>query len=154
MFGKVLLIGLSLAVVIVLLHAIGSLAWGLHIQRKILLKTQNGGRLRFGQALNFLLQTASVMMLMMVVETVLWAFLYLLVDAENSFPDAIHFSLQSFTTVGFGDIMPKNDWRLLGGIEAINGVLIIGWTTAAFYAVVSQIMSHTQALKSRLPGQG
>jgi hypothetical protein len=66
------------------------------------------------------------------------AYLYLTqVEPIDSLESAAYFSAITFTTLGYGDITLSTDqWRLLTGIEALNGVLLLGWSTALLYAVV------------------
>jgi voltage-gated potassium channel Kch len=49
---------------------------------------------------------------------------------------AIYFSLVTFTTLGYGDITISSANRILAGLEAINGILLIGWSTAYMFSVV------------------
>ncbi|NEV64353.1 ion channel [Thiorhodococcus minor] len=45
----------------------------------------------------------------------------------------------TFTTLGYGDVTPvEHDWRLLSGIEALIGVVLIGWTTALLFLIVQR----------------
>lgn len=44
------------------------------------------------------------------------------------FSRCLYFSAETFTTLGYGDVVPHGDLRLLAGIEALNGLLLIGWT--------------------------
>ena len=64
------------------------------------------------------------------VEVWLWAVAYLLVGAVPDFEHALYFSTVSFSTVGYGDVVPVYEWRMLGALEAVNGFLMIGWSTA------------------------
>jgi hypothetical protein len=64
------------------------------------------------------------------IEVWIWAGIYLALGAFPDLEHALHFSLVAFSTVGFGDLVPADKWRLLGGIEALNGFLMIGWSTA------------------------
>ena len=64
------------------------------------------------------------------VEIWMWAVVFLWIDAIASFQDALYFSTVSFSTVGYGDIIVGTQWRLLASLEAINGFLLIGWSTA------------------------
>jgi hypothetical protein len=43
----------------------------------------------------------------------------------------------NFTTLGYGDIVPTPDWRLLGPMTAMDGVLLFGWSTAVIFEVLS-----------------
>lgn len=68
--------------------------------------------------------------LLLSIEVWIWTGVYVALGAFPDVEHALHFSLVSFSTVGFGDLIPAEEWRLLGGIEALNGFLIIGWSTA------------------------
>ena len=43
----------------------------------------------------------------------------------------------NFTTLGYGDILPVARWELLGPLTAMNGILLLGWSTAAIFAVLA-----------------
>ena len=64
------------------------------------------------------------------VEIWAWAVVFFAVGAILPFQDALYFSTVSFSTVGYGDIIVGAQWRLLASLEAINGFLLIGWSTA------------------------
>ena len=49
-----------------------------------------------------------------------------------------YFSFVTMTTLGYGDITLNSDWRILSGLEAIDGILLIGWTTAFLFAVLQR----------------
>lgn len=74
-----------------------------------------------------------------VVEIWIWAILYLSISALPDFETALYFSTTAFTTVGFGDVVPKHEWRLLGTIEAANGFMLFTWSAAFTFEVLSQI---------------
>jgi Ion channel len=42
----------------------------------------------------------------------------------------------NYTTRGYGDVVPLADWKLLGPITAMSGVLQFGWSTAVIFAVL------------------
>jgi Ion channel len=72
--------------------------------------------------------------LLLSIEVWIWAGVYLALGAFPDVEHALYFSLVAFSTVGFGDIVPEDEWRLLGGVEALNGFLMIGWSTAYLIA--------------------
>jgi hypothetical protein len=84
-------------------------------------------------------------------QVTLWAAVYrwvLPAGGLETFEQALYFSLVTFTTLGYGDITLGPEWRLLSGIEALNGILLVGWTTALLFAVVQRTwraMSVNQA---------
>jgi voltage-gated potassium channel len=53
--------------------------------------------------------------------------------------EALYFSTTTYTTVGYGDVTLPRAWRVLGSIEAANGVILLGWSTAFFVSVVNRL---------------
>jgi hypothetical protein len=52
---------------------------------------------------------------------------------ELTFSRCLYFSGETYTSLGYGDVVPHGDLRLLAGMEALNGLLLIGWTTSFTY---------------------
>jgi voltage-gated potassium channel len=71
----------------------------------------------------------------------LWAFLYLALGCEpiNNFSDSLHFATVTYTTLGYGDITLGQSYRMLSGVEAANGFILFGWTTAFIFEIISRI---------------
>ncbi len=65
---------------------------------------------------------------------------------------AFYFSSVTYTTTGYGDLVLPEQWRLIGGIEALTGILMCGWSTGFFFAIVSSIM--VAAAVGNLPETG
>jgi voltage-gated potassium channel Kch len=81
------------------------------------------------------------------VEILVWGLFY---TGLKVFPDAessIYFSAVTYTTVGYGDLVPPQAWRLLAGVEGLTGILMCGWSTGFFFAVVSRLYSHEEHAK-------
>ncbi len=76
-----------------------------------------------------------------VVQIWLWAFLYLYLGCEplKNFPDALYFATVTYTTLGYGDITLEPSFRMLSAVEAANGLILFGWTTAFIFEVISQL---------------
>jgi ion channel len=74
------------------------------------------------------------------IQTGLWAAFYLTRGLFSDFETALYFSMVSFTTVGYGDVLLPSRWRLLGVLEAFSGVLLCGISTAFMFAVVNAVV--------------
>jgi hypothetical protein len=72
----------------------------------------------------------------------LWALLFMGLGEFHQFREAYYHSLVNFATLGYGDIVMSDRWRLLGPIQAINGVLMIGISTAAITTVVQDALER------------
>lgn len=69
-------------------------------------------------------------------EVVVWAQTYDLVGAAPPGTDLVYFALGNYTTLGYGDVLPTPQWRLLGPITALNGIVLIGWSTALIIEIL------------------
>jgi Ion channel len=76
-------------------------------------------------------------------EVVVWATVYLIVGAAPAGSDVAYFAFVNYTTLGYGDITPTEDWKLIGPITAMNGVLLFGWSTAVIFQVLNRTMTNT-----------
>ncbi len=74
-----------------------------------------------------------------VLQVMLWALLYELGGALDSFSEALYFSLVTFTSLGYGDVTVGLDWRLVAGCQALSGLLLVGWSTALLVVVLQRI---------------
>ncbi len=59
-----------------------------------------------------------------------WAGLYMILGLFDSLETALYFSIVSFTTVGYGDVVLEPGWRLLAGMTATHGLITFGLLTA------------------------
>lgn len=80
-----------------------------------------------------------MMFLASLAEVFIWACVYLALDAIEGLEQAVYFSMVTFTTLGYGDILLDERWRLLASFEAANGIIMFGWTTAIVIAAVQRI---------------
>ena len=72
----------------------------------------------------------------------MWAFAMMGLGIFDSLELYVYFSLVAFTTLGFGDILLPEEWRLLGGMAAANGLLNFGLVTAILVEALRQIRTH------------
>ena len=84
--------------------------------------------------------TVSVLMAAHMLEVLVWALAYAIVDAAPAGADLVYFALVNYTTLGYGDVTPMARWRLLGPMTAMNGVLLFGWSTAVIFQVLRRTM--------------
>jgi Ion channel len=71
----------------------------------------------------------------------LWALTILMCGEASTFANAFYFSAQNYTALGYGDVILSERWRLLGPLEAINGLLLFGLSTAVMFAVMSRLIT-------------
>ena len=137
-------LGAVVILLTVLIHALATYV----ATRVVLLAEVERWPLRAPWAITLLI---SVFVLIMVAATLLealiWAGAYLWVGAFPELEPALYFSLVTFTTLGFGDVVLESPWRILSAMEAINGVMMLGWTTAMLFWMLQQLVH-----KSRHPG--
>jgi Ca2+/Na+ antiporter len=129
-----LLIAWSLMALCVIVHAMGMttlLRWVNHVVARM--------RARFWFSAWMLVRTAGYIILLHLVEITIWAFFYAWGHGMPDLPSALYFSAVTYTTTGYGDLVLPNDWRLVGGVEALTGILMCGWSAAFFFAVVSRM---------------
>jgi len=80
-----------------------------------------------------------LMFLVSVIEVLVWSATYLWLGALEGIEKATYFSMVTFTTLGYGEIVLEEQWRLLASFEAANGIIMFGWTTAIVLATVQRI---------------
>jgi hypothetical protein len=138
MFSK-LLIAWSLTALCVMVHAIGM---------TVLIRWVNNvvGRIgaRFWFPTWMLVRTAALIILLHLLEITIWALFY---AWDHGMPDvhsAFYFSAVTYTTTGYGDLVLPYEWQWVGGIEALTGILMCGWSAAFFFAVVTR-MNQTRS---------
>jgi hypothetical protein len=72
-------------------------------------------------------------------QVAVWAAGFRYTRALPDLETATYFSLVTFTTIGYGDVVLPPGWRLLAGIEGLTGILLIGWSTALMFTVVNRM---------------
>lgn len=79
-----------------------------------------------------------IMFIASFVEVLAWAFTFMALGTISDLEEALYFSIVTFTTLGYGDITLSESYRLLASLEAANGIIIFGWSTAITMAVVQK----------------
>ena len=92
--------------------------------------------------IGLLLRLFMLVVLLHLVQVVLWALVFWGARQVPTLETAVYFSIITYTTVGFGDIVLGPPWRLLAGIEGLTGIILVGWSTAFVFAVVNHMYEH------------
>ena len=94
---------------------------------------------RFWPITWLLIRLAWWLILIHLVEISVWGLFYFwrecLPDAESAF----YFAGVTYTTIGYGDLVLKEPWRMLGPVEGLSGILMCGLSAGIFFAVVAKI---------------
>jgi hypothetical protein len=139
-----LLAALLMSLVTVSIHVLGShgnFLWILHLWKEKRSPT-------LSYVLLHMIGLVAILLILHSLEISLWAEFYL---SRRFFPDretAYYFSLTSYTTLGFGDIVLRPPWRILSGWEAMTGVLMFGWSTATLVTFLHH--AHQEWVKKYL----
>lgn len=96
--------------------------------------------LRFWVPVWCLIRLAGWLIVVHVFEISIWAVYYVIGHAMPDMQSALYFSSATYTTVGYGDLVLPEDWRMVGGIEALTGILMCGLSTGFFFTVVSHML--------------
>ena len=129
-----------LVVVTSFIHGAGTLVvfWTLFRSRMFAVR-------HFGSVHNAGLLTLVVVALLAVhlTEAACWAAFYSYERCFADFNTSLYFSMITYTTVGYGDVVLRDKgWRLLGGVEALTGSLMVGWSTVILIRVVTKLYQH------------
>lgn len=84
-----------------------------------------------------------------IIEIWVWALFYLGVDAMPTLEAALYFATSSFTTVGFGDVVLSEKWRLISSFQSANGFILFGWSTAFIFEVMSKLYKDEKIRKTK-----
>lgn len=89
-----------------------------------------------------LIRIAGWTLLLHLVQILVWAAFYAWQGGMPDLTTASYFSAVTYTTTGYGDVVLKEQWRLVGGVEALTGILMCGLSTGMFFAVFSKVFRN------------
>jgi hypothetical protein len=144
MLSKLLIAFLLLALT-VLIHA-----GGLTIVMRRLPLSKVVDDARFGPRTWLLIRLASWVITIHIVEIAMWAFFFWWKKCLPDFESSLYFSVVTYTTVGYGDLVLAQGWRLFAGVEALTGILMCGWSTGFFFIVASKLYGARLQTKQNL----
>ncbi|MFL6255975.1 MAG: ion channel [Pyrinomonadaceae bacterium] len=88
----------------------------------------------------YLILVFSVVIVLHLTETAVWAAVYQWWGLFPDYETSLYFSLGSYTTIGYGDVVLPQRWRLLGAVEGVSGVLLCGLSTAFIFVVLNALI--------------
>jgi hypothetical protein len=88
-------------------------------------------------------RVAAWIILLHLAEIGVWGTYYVWKDAMPDLQTSLYFSAVTYTTTGYGDLVLPAEFKLVGGVEALTGILMCGWSTGFFFAVVSRMFNST-----------
>jgi hypothetical protein len=134
--------GLSLITLTTAVHAFGVVMIFRGVMQSSQVRDARNGHMSHPTALAVALIAIVGLLLTMLhgIEAGIWTAAYLLVGAIGSERDAMLYSLDSFTTRGASGVVPGPEWRLMGALEAADGMLLFGVSTAFVFAVLQRII--------------
>jgi hypothetical protein len=143
MEGPPMLLPLMLATTLLLS---GVLAYGaaMHLIVRVMVRLIRSG----SSDLGFWKSTAVMTIVMLItaaahlIQIALWAAAFLLCGQASTFDAAFCLSAQNFTAFGYGEVVLSERWRLLSPLEATNGLLFFGMSTAVLFAIMSQLIAN------------
>jgi hypothetical protein len=100
------------------------------------------------QLMGVMIATAAVLKVAHLLELAVWAWTYHIVQAAAPGSDLLYFAFVNYTTLGYGDIVPVPEWRLIGPLTAMNGVLLFGWSAAVLFEVLRKTLDHLADIKA------
>jgi hypothetical protein len=138
MFSE-LLIALSIVAICVVIHTAGLVLFAQFLIDRFPKLDRVAAMTRQMVTLIFVF---AVVITLHLVEAGLWAIFYYVRGLFDDFETAFYFSLVTYGTIGFGDVVLPQRWRLLSGIEGISGVLLCGLSAAFIFAVINALFQR------------
>ncbi len=134
-----LLVGTAALLVSLLVYGV---ATALLVQVVVRLIRSGYVRLGFWKHVVVMLIVTLITTAMHLTQIALWAVILLACGEISTFEKAFYLSAQNYTALGYGDVILSERWRLLGPLEAINGLLLFGLSTALLFAVMSHLIAN------------
>lgn len=132
LFGH-LVVQLTLVAITVLIHASAMVLVLRYFVRRGPF-TQTG--MAFHRSVSFLFRILVMIMAAHILEMMIWGMAF---HVFGLFPNpftAYYFAIETYTTLGYGDVLLPDDWRLTSGWLATTGLLMFGWSTAVFATII------------------
>jgi len=139
--GTALLLPVAISVGVILstivIHAIALLAIVHFVRRQ---RRLGHGGVRFWKDVSIVAGVTLVAFAAHLVETMIWAFVFVRCGEFPDFATAFFHSAENYTTLGYGDVVMSPAWSLFGPLEAADGMLMFGVSTAMLFAVIQRLV--------------
>ena len=132
-----LLVSLGPILATIVIHAIALLAV-INIVRYEYVRGRAGTR--FSSDLAIVITATQLALLAHLVEITIWAAVLELCGEFISFAAAFYHSAMNYTSLGYGDVVMSASWKLLGPLEAANGMLMFGISTAMIFTIIQRLV--------------
>jgi hypothetical protein len=136
--GLALLVGLGTLLISLLSYGMAT-SLIIHLVVRLIRKDYTG--LTLWKNIGVMVIVSMVTAVVHLIQVAVWAISTLLCGATSTFENAFYCSAQNYTALGYGDLVFSERWRLLGPLEAINGLLLFGLSTAVMFAVMSRLIT-------------
>jgi hypothetical protein len=137
--------------VTVIIHALGTLETIAYLSRVLRQQTAKPRALASERQI---VRLVGLLLLLHLLEAGVWAAFFLAAGVLPDIETAVYFSLTSYTTVGYGDVVLPSPWRILGPMEAATGVLMLGWSTGIMVTAIPRIYRSQLRLPNDIAGEG
>ena len=134
--GLPLVISLITILVTIVIHALALLGIFHFVRREHLLRHTG---VRFWRDVAIVSGATLLAGMAHFVEVIIWAFLFIFCGEFTQFGGAFYHSAMNYTTLGYGDVIMSPAWKLFGPLEAADGMLMFGVSTAMVISVIQLI---------------
>ncbi len=131
-----LLFAFGLTGLTVIIHAFGTLEAIAHLSRAWQRRKEKQRALA---SEILIVRVVSILLILHLLEAGVWAMFFLVTRVLPDLETSFYFSLTSYTTVGYGDVVLPASSRILGPIEAAVGILMFGWSTALIVTAITRV---------------
>ena len=134
-----LLLATAMVLATVSIHAIGLYALSRLLRIEELEEQEEQIHPLSGRGIVATLTVALGLFVLHGIEIWLYAFVYLAIGAVDGLRESVYFSTITYGAIGYSDAAMAPGWRLVSAIEGINGIILIGWSTAFFVTLIARM---------------
>jgi len=142
-----ILAAFALVAVTMVLHTIGMVALVMALGRR-----HPSAPTRFRPMTLLLIEVTWWLVLIHAAEIAIWALFFLWSGCPPDAGSALYFSGVPYATVGYGDVVLAQPWRMLGPIEGLTGILMCGLSTGLFFAIINRLLGTRLKSEARNGG--